>query len=577
MSSIPEVLGDRYEVGEVLGRGGMAEVHRATDTRLGRDVAVKMLRADLSRDPGFQARFRREAQSSAALNHPAIVAVYDTGEDRVPDGVMPYIVMELVTGSTLRDLVMSGRRLLPERALEIISGVLSALEHAHRHGIVHRDIKPANVMLTPRGEVKVMDFGIARSVAQATQAMTQTSAVMGTAQYLSPEQAVGDAVDARTDLYSTGCLLFELLTGRPPFVGDSPVGVAYQHVNERPPLPSSLDPQIPSDIDAVVLKSLAKNPADRYQSAAQMRADVDRARAGRPVQAELPSAAETTTVMTRVRTVPVVESPFPVQTMEPPAPRRHTGAYFLLFLAVLAVIFAGGFGIRKLLDTPQQVKVPETAGQSVDVARQRILAAKLTVGAPKNQASETVAKDVVIGTEPAEGTSVDQKTPVAIVISAGPTPVTVPSVVGSPREEARKQLADDDHLNVVLVPEDSDRPLDEVTSTVPPAGESVPPGSTIELHFSNGKVVVPDVSNQTAPQALSTLKNANLGISSAAGKPATSPEQVGLIYDQFPAPGERRPPGTKVVVHYYAPMAVVQPLPSDPNAPPPDPNATPPG
>mgnify|MGYP001190414687 FL=1 len=235
-------LGDRYELGEPLGRGGMAEVLEGRDLRLGRRVAVKILRPDLAKDPAFQSRFRREAQSAASLNHPNIVAVYDTGEDILGDEsasvVVPYIVMEYVDGQTLRQLLASGRRLLPERALEITAGVLAALDYSHRHGIVHRDIKPANVMLTRTGDVKVMDFGIARALADASATMTAASAVMGTAQYLSPEQARGEVVDARSDLYSTGCLLYELLTGRPPFTGDSPVSVAYQHVSENPLPPS---------------------------------------------------------------------------------------------------------------------------------------------------------------------------------------------------------------------------------------------------------------------------------------------------------------------------------------------------
>src|ERR671926_1821348 len=269
------LVGGRYELGDLLGRGGMAEVRRAVDNRLGRPVAVKQLRADLATDPTFQARFRREAQSAAGLNHPNIVAVYDTGEETDPQtGIsIPYIVMELVEGPTLRDVLRDGRKILPERALELTQGVLDALSYSHRAGIVHRDIKPANVMLTPTGGVKVMDFGIARAVADTSATMTQTAAVIGTAQYLSPEQARGETVDARSDIYSAGCLLYELLVGRPPFTGDSPVSVAYQHVREDPVPPSQLDPEITPDIDRLVLKALAKNREYRYQSAAEMRAD----------------------------------------------------------------------------------------------------------------------------------------------------------------------------------------------------------------------------------------------------------------------------------------------------------------
>ncbi|MFD7908798.1 Stk1 family PASTA domain-containing Ser/Thr kinase [Kitasatospora sp. NPDC059722] len=287
----PRRLGGRYELGGVLGRGGMAEVYLGHDTRLGRSVAVKTLRADMARDPSFQARFRREAQSAASLNHPAIVAVYDTGEDYIDGISIPYIVMEYVEGSTLRELLHSGRRLLPERALEMTIGILQALEYSHRAGIVHRDIKPANVMLTRQGNVKVMDFGIARAMGDAGMTMTQTSAVIGTAQYLSPEQAKGEQVDARSDLYSTGCLLYELLTVRPPFVGDSPVAVAYQHVREEPQPPSVFDPEVRPEVDAIVLKALAKERDYRYQSADEMRDDIERFLDGLPVAAAQQAAA----------------------------------------------------------------------------------------------------------------------------------------------------------------------------------------------------------------------------------------------------------------------------------------------
>ena len=248
----PQRIGGRYEVGELLGRGGMAEVRKGTDVRLGRTVAIKRLRTDLASDATFQARFRREAQSAASLNHPSIVSVYDTGEEMSTDGsnvAQPYIVMEYVAGRTLRDILREGRKILPERALEITSGVLAALDYSHRAGIIHRDIKPGNVMLTPSGDVKVMDFGIARAVSDASSTMTQTAAVVGTAQYLSPEQARGESVDSRSDVYSTGCLLYELLTGRPPFVGDSPVSVAYQHVREQAQPPSSLDEDLTPELD----------------------------------------------------------------------------------------------------------------------------------------------------------------------------------------------------------------------------------------------------------------------------------------------------------------------------------------
>ena len=266
------VVGDgRYRLTHRLGRGGMAEVFAAEDVRLGRTVAVKLLRADLAEDPVSKARFTREAQSVAGLNHHAIVAVYDSGEDLVGGRPVPYIVMELVEGRTIRDLLISADAPGPEQALIIVSGVLEALAYSHQHGIVHRDIKPANVIITHSGAVKVMDFGIARALHGAQSTMTQTGMVMGTPQYLSPEQALGKAVDHRSDLYATGCLLYELLALRPPFTGETPLSVVYQHVQDAPVPPSDVTPGVPPELDGLVMRSLAKDPDDRFQSAEEMR------------------------------------------------------------------------------------------------------------------------------------------------------------------------------------------------------------------------------------------------------------------------------------------------------------------
>jgi serine/threonine protein kinase len=290
-ASREESLSNRYELGETLGYGGMSEVHRGHDARLGRDVAVKVLRADLAPDPTFQERFRREAQNAVALDHPAIVAVYDTGETQTEAGALPYIVMEYVDGRTLREIIKTEGPLPEQRACEIMADVCAALDFSHRNGIVHRDMKPGNVMLTRSGAVKVMDFGIARALTDGQSAVTQTAAVIGTAQYLSPEQARGEAVDARSDVYSAGCVLFEMLTGEPPFQGESPVAVAYQHVREDPKAPSEVNPAVSGQLDSIVLKALSKNPANRYQSAAEMRADVVRVLAG-----QRPSAPAVTPV-----------------------------------------------------------------------------------------------------------------------------------------------------------------------------------------------------------------------------------------------------------------------------------------
>ncbi|MFC9034587.1 protein kinase domain-containing protein [Streptomyces arboris] len=266
------VVGDgRYRMTYRLGRGGMAEVYAAEDVRLGRTVAVKLLRSDLAEDPVSKARFTREAQSVAGLNHHAIVAVYDSGEDTVGGQTVPYIVMELVEGRTIRDLLLTAEAPPPEQALIIVSGVLEALAYSHQHGIVHRDIKPANVIITDSGAVKVMDFGIARALHGAQSTMTQTGMVMGTPQYLSPEQALGKAVDHRSDLYATGCLLYELLALRPPFTGETPLSVVYQHVQDIPVQPSEVSDVVPPELDGMVMRSLAKDPDDRFQSAEEMR------------------------------------------------------------------------------------------------------------------------------------------------------------------------------------------------------------------------------------------------------------------------------------------------------------------
>ncbi|GAB3949390.1 hypothetical protein GCM10027614_48140 [Micromonospora vulcania] len=379
MTAQARLLGGRYQVGELLGYGGMAEVHRGRDLRLGRDVAIKMLRTDLARDATFQMRFRREAQNAASLNHPAIVAVYDTGEETAPTGeTLPFIVMEFVNGRTLKEVLGAEGRLQPRRALEICADMCAALEFSHRHGIIHRDIKPGNVMLTQTGQVKVMDFGIARALASGATTMTQTSAVIGTAQYLSPEQARGEAVDARSDVYAAGCVLFELVCGHPPFVGDSPVSVAYQHVRETPPTPSDINPDVTPAVDAIVLKALSKNPLNRYQSAGEMRADLLRAAAGRPVLA--------TPVMREAETVAMAPTAgggagYPAgggtqQTRQVPArvgdPRQRKASSWLIatfsavgVLAVIALVAALLWNQQKDKDLKS---VPTLAGKSQEAA-----------------------------------------------------------------------------------------------------------------------------------------------------------------------------------------------------------------
>ena len=389
----PQHLSDRYELGEILGFGGMSEVHLARDLRLHRDVAVKVLRADLARDPSFYLRFRREAQNAAALNHPAIVAVYDTGEAETPNGPLPYIVMEYVDGVTLRDIVHTDGPMPPQRAIEIIADACQALNFSHQHGIIHRDVKPANIMISKTGAVKVMDFGIARAIADSGNSVTQTAAVIGTAQYLSPEQARGETVDARSDVYSLGCVLYEILTGEPPFVGDSPVAVAYQHVREDPIPPSQRHPGISPELDAVVLKSLAKNPDNRYQTAAEMRADLIRVHSGEaPDAPKVLTDAERTSLLAsdgsaRDRTPPTEQLP-PHQPRYVERDRGQSVGRWLIAVAVLAVLtVVVTIAINMFGGNTRDVQVPDVTRPGVGRCGRR--AAERTASRPARSRSPT--------------------------------------------------------------------------------------------------------------------------------------------------------------------------------------------
>src|SRR5882757_2569568 len=404
----PQHLSDRYELGEILGFGGMSEVHLARDVRLHRDVAVKVLRADLARDPSFYLRFRREAQNAAALNHPAIVAVYDTGEAETAAGPLPYIVMEYVNGVTLRDIVHNDGPLPPRRAIEIIADACQALNFSHQNGIIHRDVKPANIMISTTNAVKVMDFGIARALADSGNSVTQTAAVIGTAQYLSPEQARGDSVDARSDVYSLGCVLYEVLTGEPPFTGDSPVSVAYQHVREDPLPPSQRHNDISPELDAVVLKALAKNPDNRYQTAAEMRTDLVRVHNG-----EAPEAPKVFT--DAERTSLLSSSSAPSHDRTPPTedlPTQQTGyaereecggsvGRWLIAVAVLAVLtVVVTVAINMFGGSTRDVQVPDVRGQALNDATATLQNAGFKVRNQQKSDSK-VPPQHVIDTDPA--------------------------------------------------------------------------------------------------------------------------------------------------------------------------------
>ncbi|WP_282948622.1 Stk1 family PASTA domain-containing Ser/Thr kinase [Cellulomonas endometrii] len=531
------ILAGRYEVGELIGRGGMAEVHIGHDTRLGRTVAIKILRSDLARDPSFQARFRREAQAAAGLNHPSIVAVYDTGEDvyTEPSGAVahvPFIVMEYVEGHTVRDILRDGQAVPIEEAIEITAGVLSALEYSHHAGIVHRDIKPANVMLTPTGAVKVMDFGIARAVADSAATMTQTQAVIGTAQYLSPEQARGETVDTRSDLYSTGCLLFELLTGRPPFIGDSPVAVAYQHVREIAPAPSSVASDVPEVLDRITAKALAKERDARYSTAAEFRADLEAAARGGAVSAPAVAAAAlgagaatqvlgpdaaSTQLMPGDAPAWAPTTPgtsvLPAQTDPDPEPEEKSKRWLWITLSVIAALAVGGLIWLLLQDRQPDVKtvtVPNVAGQTEAQA-----VAALTEAGFEYTRQEEPSADVDEGTvtrsDPAGGEQAEEGETVTFWVSSGPNAVSVPDVVGLTQEAARAQI-EEVGLTVGSVEQQDDpsQPQGRALGTDPAANQQISPDQPVTLFISSGNVNLPDLRGQAQADAVNTLNGLNL-------------------------------------------------------------------
>ncbi|MFC8199183.1 Stk1 family PASTA domain-containing Ser/Thr kinase [Streptomyces sp. NPDC060006] len=570
----PRRLGGRYELGHVLGRGGMAEVHLAHDTRLGRTVAVKTLRADLARDPSFQARFRREAQSAASLNHPAIVAVYDTGEDYIEGISIPYIVMEYVDGSTLRELLHSGRKLLPERTLEMTIGILQALEYSHRAGIVHRDIKPANVMLTRNGQVKVMDFGIARAMGDSGMTMTQTSAVIGTAQYLSPEQAKGEQVDARSDLYSAGCLLYELLTVRPPFIGDSPVAVAYQHVREEPQPPSVFDPEITPEMDAIVLKALTKDPDYRYQSADEMRVDIEACLDGQPVAAtaamgsvgyggypdDQPTTALRSSDGQHTAMLPPVNPDDGGFGFDDRAGRRrqqqkknNTSTILLVVAGVLVLVgailigkwaFSGNGGAGD-----ESFPAPNFVNSTEADAKQRAKNRELEL-AINRKACENTPKGSVCDQNPAAKTDVNKGDTITLTVSTGAPKVAVPNVIGDDVDEATSELEGDNYqFKVETKSKESEEPVGSVLKTDPISGKEVEKGSTITLTIAKEKkqVTVPDVTGQSCDQAKAQMQQNDL-TGTCTDVETDDQNQVGKVIATVPAVNSQAEPGDTVTI-----------------------------
>ncbi|MFR9778538.1 Stk1 family PASTA domain-containing Ser/Thr kinase [Micromonospora sp. MS34] len=581
MTAQARLLGGRYQVGELLGYGGMAEVHRGRDLRLGRDVAIKMLRTDLARDATFQMRFRREAQNAASLNHPAIVAVYDTGEETAPTGeTLPFIVMEFVNGRTLKEVLGVEGRLQPRRALEICADMCAALEFSHRHGIIHRDIKPGNVMLTQTGQVKVMDFGIARALASGATTMTQTSAVIGTAQYLSPEQARGESVDARSDVYAAGCVLFELLCGHPPFVGDSPVSVAYQHVREQPPTPSSINRDVNPAVDAIVLKALSKNPVNRYQSAGEMRADLLRAAAGRPVLATPVMPADETAAMAPAAAGYQTQVMGPQTHQQVPArvgdPRKRKSSSWVIAtfaaLGVLAVIaLATALFLRE--KGVEQVRVPSLEGKAQAAAFQDVQNVGLVPVLGDSVQNSTCKEGTVAGQSPPASTPLNKGDNVTIQMCGGPEQATIPAgLTGSQFENVKQQL-ENLKLAVESEPVDSSLTKGLVVSVDPKEGTTVPVGTTVKVQVSKGNVAkVPDVVDLPKDQAVRMLKNAGYKVRILDGDETSNPDQVGKVSRQSPDAEKDYAKGKQVTI--YVDIAPPEPT-ETPTSPTPDPTGSP--
>ena len=525
----------RYQIGELLGHGGMADVHLGMDSRLGRRVAIKLLKPSLANDPAFRTRFRREAHDAAKMAHPTIVRIFDAGEESVidPSGhetLIPFIIMEYVDGRLLKDIVAEGA-LAPAEAARIVSQVLTALEYSHRAGVVHRDIKPGNIMVTTGGQVKVMDFGIARAVSDSVATIAETTAIVGTAQYFSPEQARGESVDARSDLYSTGVVLFELLTGQPPFTGENPVAVAYQHVNSEAIPPSTSTAAVSPALDAVVLRSLSKDRFDRYQSAAEFRTDVEAAAVGAvPERKQLASTNFTTTLFgvnpnatagsdATFRQLAVDENDRTPRTQNrPPVAWIWGGITLMAVVIVTVVVWAFSLTPAQLSGT-SGVDVPDIATMTYEKG-EALLTDHDLVAKRVNQTSETVDEGVIIRTDPGPGQTVPLGLEIEVVVSQGRTTVTVPNVSNMQEAAAIKLLESaglvygtssqtySPNLKKGTVISSDPRGDAERTSD----GTVIREGETVNLVVSNGLVQIPSVTGKDLGEANTTLTALHLSV-----------------------------------------------------------------
>jgi len=553
----PRTYMGRYELTHLVARGGMAQVYRAVDLQLDRPVALKVLFPELSVDKTFVERFRREAQAAANLSHPNIVPVFDWGED---DGVY-FIVMEYVDGRSLSAVLRDPQKLPPNQIAQIGAGVAAALAFAHRHGVVHRDVKPGNILITPDGEVKVTDFGIARAM-NTEESLTQTGAVMGTAAYFSPEQAEGKTVDARSDIYSLGVVLYEMAVGRPPFTGDSPVAVASKHVRDQPVLPRVANPACPAALEAVIMKAMAKDPASRYGSAEEMRADLLRFADGRPVEAGDPNVTSVMGAAAAGAAATTMMSPATGRTMAVPAggiapgganrddAARKRRTRNLIWLLVLLLIALGVIAYFLFSSLNGNVSVPNVVGQTTAAATQTLQSDGLTVGLPsQSEASATVAAGHVISTDPKAGTSVSKNSTVHLIVSAGPNipTVQVPAVTNEQLSAAIQKLtASNPPLTYKVKYAPSNQPNGWVLSQDPAAGASIKANVPITLTVSNQTAVsVPSVLGQSPAAAGASLARAGLNIGSTSqGCPAAY--QSGTVAAQNPGGGANVQPNGSV-------------------------------
>jgi len=507
-----ELLGGRYKLGEMIGTGGMADVFVAEDTRLARQVAIKVLRSDLARDPSFVARFRKEALAAAGLNHPGIVAVYDSGEEPAP-----YIVMELISGHTLRELIHKGERVPLKRALEIGEGILAALEYSHHSGIVHRDIKPANIMITDHGDVKVMDFGIARALADLGATLTSTWNVVGTAQYLSPEQALGEVADLRSDIYSTGCLLYEVLTGQPPFTGETPVSIAYQHVSGNLIVPSTIVPELPVGIDTLLMVALAKSPDDRYQSAGLMLDDLYKIKAGQVVTTKI---------------------------AKPQMSRRKVLIGAISGVAAVAVLVGGLFLTKPDADSAGLPQLPNVVGLTQAEAEALLGDYVVTITRAHDG---RIPKDRVSSQLPLATVRVQKGSGVVLTISDGPGDSVIPiDLVGMSLIDARAALSAVGLLVTATEAVPSDEPQGTVLKVTPAPGSTITAGSGVVLQIASGQVLVPSLIGTEALQAKTLLVQAGFLVNEVVGYDANQP--IGVVIRQAPDAGTTQTIGKSVTI-----------------------------